>query len=175
MPSFVLGKIGIPLTAIRKGETEFSFAVSDSNELEYKRSYVDSMNIQANVTLLGEDVLVKLAIDADTSLYCDRCGEKFHHKIHGDITTLFTSDPQNMEGADGGEVRLFDNHASELEITQEIVDALILSVPSKIICNEKCKGLCSQCGVNFNEKSCTCSHDSTDPRWDALKKLKLNQ
>jgi uncharacterized protein len=41
----------------------------------------------------------------------------------------------------------------------------------QILCRDDCKGLCPQCGVNRNHKSCECGGTS-DPRWDALRKLK---
>ena len=54
---------------------------------------------------------------------------------------------------------------------QYIEENLIINIPMQIACREECKGLCPQCGINRNEASCKCA-DTTDPRWEALRKLK---
>jgi uncharacterized protein len=54
-----------------------------------------------------------------------------------------------------------------------IREQLLLSLPMDIVCKPDCKGLCSVCGQDLNERDC--GHDRTvpDPRWSALKNLKL--
>jgi uncharacterized protein len=59
----------------------------------------------------------------------------------------------------------------EVSFDQFIQENLIVNVPMQILCQEDCKGLCPQCGVNRNEATCKCA-DAGDPRWDALRKLK---
>lgn len=169
-------KISIPLAAIRRGETVFSFDVEiNSKEISEKRAYIDKLSIQVNVTVLGEDIIVKLAVIADSLLYCDRCGESFKNDVKSDVTTLFTPDSLKIEKAEGGEIRLFDSHAVVLDITQEVIDALFLAIPDKILCKDSCKGLCPYCGVNLNNHSCSCKKDEIDTRWEALSNLNLNE
>ena len=176
MPSFVLEKISIPLVAVHRGETDFSFEINtEVKELSENRAYVDKLHVDVNVTVLGEDFFIKLAVTGDALLYCDRCGESFKRSIQGDVMTLFSSNPLKVKDAEGGEVRLVDVHAAELIVTQEIIDALFLAVPDKIICKESCKGLCQYCGINLNEASCSCSEDKIDPRWEALRDFNINK
>jgi uncharacterized protein len=56
-------------------------------------------------------------------------------------------------------------------------EQVLLAVPLKTICRDDCKGLCAQCGKNFNEGACSCEDVEEDPRWAALKEIKgkLNQ
>lgn len=175
MPSFEIQHVGIPLVAVKKGQTAFSFEVDlDSPLTDGERINIRALSVNAQMTLLGEDILVKLEVTAKSTFSCDRCDELFKKDITGTVTTLFTTDVLKLEDAEGGEIRLFDIHASELDITQDIVDALYLAIPDKLICNESCKGLCPHCGSNLNETSCTCQDAVIDSRWDALKKLKSN-
>ena len=54
-------------------------------------------------------------------------------------------------------------------------DALLLAMPSKIICSEDCLGLCAVCGANLNEADPE-EHrhaEGTDARWSKLRDLKL--
>jgi DUF177 domain-containing protein len=54
-------------------------------------------------------------------------------------------------------------------------DALALALPTQIVCREDCKGLCSICGENLNTVGPEHVHESEpDPRWAALRELKLD-
>ena len=53
----------------------------------------------------------------------------------------------------------------------ELLELLELSFPSKMLCDEDCKGLCQKCGKNLNEGECSCDMTEIDPRMLPLKKL----
>jgi len=44
----------------------------------------------------------------------------------------------------------------EIDTTDDLREALIVDHPAQYLCKENCKGLCPQCGVNLNERSCRC-------------------
>ena len=52
-------------------------------------------------------------------------------------------------------------------------EALVLALPTQIICSPSCQGLCPSCGQNLNLESCDCASATIDPRWNKLKDLKL--
>ena len=57
-----------------------------------------------------------------------------------------------------------------IDISLLVDENIILNIPQKILCAEDCKGLCTVCGTNRNNRECACKHE-TDPRLDALKGL----
>ena len=63
--------------------------------------------------------------------------------------------------------------ADEIDVSEEIREEILLAFPANILCSLDCKGLCPECGVNLNKKSCKC-HE-TAPKapspWDALDQL----
>ena len=59
----------------------------------------------------------------------------------------------------------------EFSFDPYIAENLTINIPMQIVCREGCKGLCPQCGINRNESPCECA-DTTDSRWDTLRKLK---
>jgi uncharacterized protein len=75
----------------------------------------------------------------------------------------------------------FDSHDAEEEVfTGKVIDLdplvreqLVLALPAYPVCREDCKGLCSVCGANLNERECGCDRHIPDPRWAGLKNLKL--
>jgi uncharacterized protein len=63
----------------------------------------------------------------------------------------------------------------ELEISRWAHDAAMLALPPRLLCRSDCAGLCPVCGVSLNDAD-PADHEheqSTDPRWAALDKLKL--
>jgi uncharacterized protein len=66
---------------------------------------------------------------------------------------------------------VFDGKVIDLEPI--VREQLLLALPMNAVCREDCKGLCGQCGQNLNEKPCDCQEKFVDPRFAALKNIKL--
>lgn len=60
-----------------------------------------------------------------------------------------------------------------LDMDEELLELLELEFPSKILCSETCRGLCTKCGKNLNDGDCTCTSNEIDPRMEPLRKLLL--
>ena len=89
------------------------------------------------------------------SLICNRCLEKFEHEIQVEIEEeLLKEELENLERVD------------LIGILQENI---LLNLPIKILCSKDCKGLCTICGQNLNEKECGCEREAIDPRLAILK------
>jgi uncharacterized protein len=75
----------------------------------------------------------------------------------------------------------FDAEAAEEDLyTGKVIDLdpilreqVLLALPGYPVCQEGCKGLCTVCGANLNERECGCDRKVPDPRWAGLAKLKL--
>jgi len=53
-------------------------------------------------------------------------------------------------------------------------DALVLALPAQIVCRAECRGLCAVCGADLNEDPEHVHEAEPDPRWAALRELKLD-
>ena len=60
----------------------------------------------------------------------------------------------------------------ELDIGRWAHDAAMLALPARFLCRPDCAGLCPVCGESLNENPHQ-HEEATDPRWAALKDLKL--
>jgi uncharacterized protein len=61
----------------------------------------------------------------------------------------------------------------QLDVASWARDALLLALPSQIVCREDCRGLCAICGENLNDAGPDHQHESApDPRWAKLDELK---
>ena len=62
-----------------------------------------------------------------------------------------------------------------LQLADWARDALVLALPSKVLCREECRGLCSVCGADLNaaDPDEHRHEQGGDPRWAKLGELKL--
>jgi uncharacterized protein len=64
--------------------------------------------------------------------------------------------------------------AADLDLTAWANDALVLAVPDQIVCKPDCLGLCPICGADMNADPQHEHEREPDPRWAALRDLKLD-
>ena len=132
---------------------------------------VDPVEIRLRATVAGTGEVVVLG-DMSTRLVqeCRRCLESVAGGVDADVTMVFV--PSDTPGAeDDGDARVFDGGASEIDLSVPVREELLLAMDLFVVCDPECKGLCPQCGVNWNTDSCECTEDKSDPRWDALRTL----
>ena len=58
-----------------------------------------------------------------------------------------------------------------LDLDEPLQEELLLSFPSKLLCEEDCPGLCPKCGKPLKDSSCSCPKTERDPRWNVLAEL----
>ena len=94
---------------------------------------------------------------------CDRCLRDIRCERLVPVEHILVT---SLNNEDNGEFVLVDNYQLPLD---SLVEAdLILSLPSKVLCREDCRGLCPHCGKDLNEGLCGCNPRAVDPRLEAL-------
>ena len=58
-----------------------------------------------------------------------------------------------------------------LNLDEELHDALLLSFPMRLLCDQDCPGLCPKCGKPRREGPCDCPTKEIDPRLEILRTL----
>ncbi|MCF7849339.1 MAG: DUF177 domain-containing protein [Kiritimatiellales bacterium] len=107
---------------------------------------------------VSEELVVRGKFAVDVALKCARCSEFFS-------TTVSDSDFLRAYPA--------SKDADQIDITEDIREALLLNMPGFAVCSESCKGLCVQCGKNLNEGPCACEKSGGLDAWQALDNLNL--
>jgi len=51
-------------------------------------------------------------------------------------------------------------------------EQVLMAIPMKPLCREECRGLCPECGADWNAGDCACEKTKVDPRLEVLKGLK---
>ncbi len=149
--------------------------------------------VLAHLTRVGEkDVLLEGAVTLTLESDCRRC----LRAVTSEIPVVFTlnlvargaelplpkSAHRRREATAEGAEEVIDETATDEELFDgETIDLapilreqLLLGLPAvEPLCQEACKGLCVVCGQDLNERDCGHSQKPPDPRWAALKGLKV--
>lgn len=97
---------------------------------------------------------------------CTRCLKPVLLPIQIEMDDLFYHPPQT---APEGEFSVGED--GFIDLAPLVRQLSLLEVPMQLFCQADCKGLCPNCGHNFNEGSCQCANDEFDPRLSILRDL----
>jgi uncharacterized protein len=117
-----------------------------------------------------EGVLATGRVSGSVVGECVRCLDPVEVEVDADFQELFYYDADDLS-AEEAEEALFV--VDDLLSVEELVhDAVMLELPLQPLCGPDCPGLCAECGARLAEDP-DHRHESTDPRWAALKDLDL--
>lgn len=133
--------------------------------------------------MLGSPVNVKGSVyKTDNSLYldsvvsyeyyenCARCLKEFVNKVETVLSGRLMENSKSSDITDDDElIFYYDN--DEVDLTEQVLSSILLSLPMKSLCDDNCRGLCLVCGKDLNEGECNCNIQEIDPRLAKLKDL----
>ncbi len=135
--------------------------------------FEEPIQVHVEIQKVTHQYFLKVDLHTQARMICDRCLDEFYRTLDDQFrlvynieSTTIIDEVENVE-----EYRTLDVNTTQIDLTADIREALILSVPYKILCMDGCVGLCSQCGTNLNHASCQCHVKQIDTRWEALRKL----
>lgn len=94
---------------------------------------------------------------------CDRCGTECTERRRAEIFYSLVASTDNDVPDD---YLLVPDY--KLELDSVVRSDVLLSLPTKHLCKPECKGLCSSCGMNLNNGSCSCNNEIDNPFAKAL-------
>jgi uncharacterized protein len=119
-----------------------------------------------------EDIRVRAEVRGPFELSCARCLTGVPTTVDAQFDLIFR--PTGID-AEAGEHAISEDETeigyyekSGLPLEDVVREQVLLTLPSRTLCREECKGLCPQCGADRNSTECHCSETATDPRWGAL-------
>ena len=114
-------------------------------------------------------------VSAELELPCGRCLEPFRLPVAASFDLRYlpiaaaSVDVDREVGGEDLETSYYRN--DEIDLNELLREQFYLALPMKPLCQEACRGLCSQCGTNLNTGACDCEPVWEDPRLAALKGL----
>ncbi len=125
----------------------------------------------------------KLHIEGTTEIRliipCDRCLDEvetsFPIVIDIEVIPDKASDGTSDVPEDDDEIKDLDEFSfldgCILDVDKLVSDEIVVALPTKVLCKEDCKGLCTICGTNLNHSSCSCDRSVGDPRMAAIRDI----
>lgn len=110
------------------------------------------------VQVVDQMLIVRGTLSVKLEAYCARCSQIFSTLVSD---SGFLRDFPGIQGTE------------EVDVTEDIREAILLSLPNFPLCSESCKGLCAQCGKNLNSGPCGCLKKEKGGSWAALDSLSL--
>lgn len=136
-----------------------------------------NIEFSGQVRVLDERLFVEGEIKAGVELNCHRCLREIPKNLEIPVRIAYikaeddTPEEEQKLLDENLEVSIFEG--DRIDLSRTAGEQIALALPTRILCGEGCKGLCEQCGGNRNLVDCKCAEDETDPRWAALKNLKV--
>jgi len=133
--------------------------------------------VEGSARRRGEEVSLRGTIRAEVEVSCDRCLAAVRLPLEVEFDTAFI--PQASEAGRTENVELLSAdmglaayEGDAVDLDELVREQILLTLPSRRLCREECKGLCPVCGADLNAGQCSCEQGGTDPRWSALADLK---
>ncbi|MES2390049.1 MAG: DUF177 domain-containing protein [Acidobacteriota bacterium] len=119
-----------------------------------------------------DDIRLRAHYEGEFEQLCARCVEPVRLPLEGEFDLIFR--PEGVD-AEPGEHAITEDETeigyyekSGLLLEDAVREQVLLTLPGRTLCQQDCRGLCPQCGVNRNRTQCACEERPTDMRWKAL-------
>lgn len=169
-------KLRWSIHSLREGKNSFRCAINPTElDLDDTGTVLEGP-VECSITLSKSEEKVILEGKASFSLIleCARCFASFVLKCSETLTAYYLSERtpyHDTESLSRDDVLSEQYFEDTIDAHQLLHDTIMLSKPMKPLCSANCKGLCPICGQNLNTGNCSCKKDTSDPRWEQLKKL----
>ena len=158
----------------RRGETvqvevNTSFDVFKRNDVDYPIRKKTPVRLTMT-SPSSKRVLLQAEAEYVLSAPCDRCLREV--ELPFEIRRTLEIDFSKSEGEREEEMSCLSGY--ELDVDRFIFEEILVVFPTKILCNENCKGICNVCGADLNAGECGCDRTVIDPRMAAVQDIFKN-
>jgi uncharacterized protein len=144
-------------------------------------------HVDAHLEKIERRVRVAAAGTAELTVPCGRClaAVSLDVPLEFELTLVPAEQHAEDEGSQDGDKgpvggSFAPEQAEEETYSGKVIDLdpivreqVVLALPGYPVCQDSCRGLCTVCGANLNERECGCDRHVPDPRWAGLKDVKL--
>ena len=133
--------------------SEYQGAMPGIDFLGERYDFPDGVHVTAGWRYDGEGIIVTGSFKAETPVTCARCLAGFKYTIGVKFAEYYKKQPEEGTYAYEGEI---------IDLTTMLEDNVVVNLPTKLLCREDCKGLCSRCGADLNLGRCNCGTEADE-------------
>ncbi len=167
----------IDLTSLENSAGSFAYSYGPEELVlnDERLKILEPPQVHGRLVLKDQEVVLTGDVAAVLEVDCDRCLKAVSLPVETsfDLKYLTGQEYRTLNTAELKEedlsVAVFDGEV--IDIDEVVREQLLLSVPTHVLCDQACKGLCSVCGADRNSVICNCEQAEVDPRWAPLKGL----
>lgn len=157
----------IQVGGLSDGIHQYRFQIGHA-ELGLSGNFTDDAIVEASLDKSSNQFLLKSTIRVNGTFDCDRCISRFSRMLQSSYQMYYVTEGADQGLNDPGEIQVIPNGLTVIDISGDVRQTILLSIPLKLLCNDGCEGLCPHCGANLNSGQCTCSTTSDNLRWEKL-------
>ena len=162
----------IPVSGLGLGVHNFKFDIKDDFFADMDYSEVKQADVTVDLEVLREELMMTLNfhLEGKVLVPCDRCADEFYIPIQSEQVFYIKFGAEGVEESDDVVVVPAEEHA--YDVRSLIYEYIILSIPMYRVhpegeCNPEVLAMLSHDEEPSDEET------MTDPRWAALKDIKI--
>jgi len=160
----------IKISNLSEGIHNYSFD-EPVKKIELGEPFFGNFLLKVELVKSLNQIIMDAQINLLANFDCDRCTKNFDRMIDTKYKMVYMFGQKPME-SDSININYLQVDADKIDLTNDLRDYSLLSIPMKKLCKEDCKGLCYHCGKDLNEDQCDCNKTEIDTRWHPLLELK---
>jgi uncharacterized protein len=165
----------IQLGGLSEGIHNYTFT-ANAKEVGVAETFLARpVTVEASLEKTGHELLLHASIQAPARLTCDRCLTEFVQTLSSSYNMYYVEEGSERGNLQPEEIQFLPPDNTIIDITDDVRQTVLLSIPLKILCSESCLGLCPSCGRNLNTGRCSCTREEVDPRWEKLRTLQMKR
>lgn len=142
-------------------------------------AFTHPVHVRIHATRADETVLIEGAAETKANMVCSRCLTRFDLTVKAEFSATATQDPPDTAGTDPSEaielsaeeMDVINFTGNNIGIGDEVSQQLMMALPIKPLCRDRCKGLCDNCGADLNKISCKCASSGENSPFSILQGL----
>lgn len=155
----------LTLTSLVQGQNRLHFTLS-AQDLAVNKDIkiLDNAEVELAALRSGDKLLLEGTIDFRAEINCAICAETFVKNYSEPVHAEYIKQNPRL----GRSILLTSDEIDRSYFQSETIDLLplfhdiiLLAIPIAPTCQEECKGICPNCGVNLNYETCRCEKAAT--------------
>ncbi|MFT4659960.1 MAG: uncharacterized metal-binding protein YceD (DUF177 family) [Patiriisocius sp.] len=165
-----LNQFDIAFDSLGIGEHHFQFEIGKEVFEFFDHDDFLEVGVNGSLTLIKSSSHINMSFTANgiIEVDCDRCGEKLELPVKCEQEILVKFSSRDID-SNSDEIIYLGTNESQINVARFYYEMMILWLPLKKIHEES---ECNPDVVDFLNQWSEKEEEETDPRWDALKKLK---
>ena len=138
-------------------------------------------NIRGTLTATWAGKIVEVAGNLRTTITssCGRCLKPITSHLQIEVLLCYSDLAGDEEHVaeevelNSEDLGLITYSGTEIDLRPDIQQEIIMAIPQQLVCEDACRGLCPNCGIDLNRGRCTCEPPVFHAGLAALKNFRL--